>query len=265
MVPLETLQALLLGLVEGLTEFIPVSSTAHLLLLGRALGFENTGFTFEILIQLGAILAIITVYWRKCLDLTVRLPTDPSARKFALGVLLAFLPAAILGASLHGVIKGVFFQTPVLICVMLILGGFVLLWADKKDFKTPHQDAFSLPLLTALKIGLFQCLALVPGTSRSGATIVGALLLGVEKKAAAEFSFFLALPTMSGAFAYDLYKNWGAITERDIHLTMIGFVAAFGAGAVVVKGLLKFVGTHGFAPFAWWRIAVGALGLLLFL
>lgn len=259
------INALIMGIVEGLTEFIPVSSTAHLLLLGRALGFESTGFTFEILIQLGAILAIVTIYWEKCLDILKRLPHDRSAQKFALGIAVAFFPAAVLGVAMHGIIKGVFFETPILICAMLIIGGIVLLWADKRPMPEQHDDAFELPILTALKIGLFQCLALVPGTSRSGATIVGALLLGVNKKAAAEFSFFLALPTMSGAFVYDLYKNWNVISTHDIQTTIVGFIAAFIAGALVVKHLVKFVGNHGFAVFAWWRIAVGVVGIILFM
>jgi len=277
------LEAALLGVVEGLTEFLPVSSTGHLLLLGHFLGFESTGKTFEVLIQLGAILAILAVYFAKLLNVALALPSDPSARRFVLGVLIAFLPAAVIGASLHGFIKSVLFETPMVVCVALILGGLVLLWVDMrhrpqavpargtdgpvhKGSGAPvedvaYDDAMKFPLRMCLIIGLCQCLALIPGVSRSGSTIVGALLMGASKRAAAEFSFFLAMPTMAGAFAYDLYKNRAALSLDDAALIGVGFVCAFVTALIVVRYVLDFISARGFAPFAWWRMIVGAAGL----
>ena len=254
-------EALLLGLLEGLTEFIPVSSTGHILLAGHFLGFESTGKAFEILIQLGAILAILTVYSGRLWRIAADLPREARARRFVLGVLIAFLPAAFIGVLAHGFIKTVLFETPMLICVMLILGGFVLLWVDRMALRSKYHDAMDFPLSLCLKIGLFQTLAMIPGTSRSGATIVGALLMGADKRSAAEFSFFLAMPTMAGAFAYDLYKNWGVLSAADLPVITVGFVAAFVMGVIVVRYLLDYVSRHGFALFAWWRLAVGGIGL----
>lgn len=256
------IEALFLGLIEGLTEFIPVSSTAHLLLVGHFLGFESNGKTFEVLIQLGAVLAILVVYFQRFLRIALMLPSSAGARRFVLGVLLAFLPAAVIGAALHGFIKQVLFESPMLICGTLIFGGVVLLVIDKVAPKPKYNNAMGLPPMLALKIGFCQCLALIPGMSRSGSTIVGAMLMGVDKKAAAEFSFFLALPTMLGAFAYDLYKNRGALTLDDGVLIAIGFAAAFCAALLVVRSLLDFVSRHGYAAFGWWRIAVGIAGLV---
>lgn len=254
--------AALLGLVEGLTEFIPVSSTAHLLLLGRAIGFESTGHSFEVLIQLGAVLAVLSVYFGRLWRLFVTLPSDPASRRFVGGILLAFLPAAVFGALAHDFIKTVLFDTPVVICIALIVGGIALLAIDRMPIKVRYRDVTEFPLGLCLKIGLFQCLALVPGTSRSGATVAGALLLGAEKRAAAEFSFFLAMPTMAGAFTYDLIKNRGILSGDDALLIVVGFVMAFVSAVLVVRGLLDFVARHGFAPFAWWRIVVGTIGLV---
>jgi undecaprenyl-diphosphatase len=255
-------EALVLGLVEGLTEFIPVSSTAHLLLLGHFMGFQSTGRTFEVLIQLGAVLAILTVYFERFVRVARQLPTNPGARRFVLGVVVAFLPAAVIGAFAHGFIKGVLFETPALICATLIFGGVVLLFIDKVVPEPRYNNAMGLPLPVALKIGFWQCLAMIPGMSRSGSTIVGGMLMGVDKRAAAEFSFFLALPTMLGAFTYDLYKNRNALSLDDGLLIAIGFVAAFCAAVVVVRSLLDFVSRHGYKPFGWWRIAVGIAGLI---
>lgn len=255
-------QAVLLGFLEGLTEFLPVSSTAHILLAGHFLGFQSPGKTFEVLIQLGAILAIVVVYFRRLLHMACALPSDPVVRRFVVGLLVAFLPAAVFGALLHAFIKEVLFETPVLICAMLILGGFVLLGVDKLNLAVRYRDVSDIPPPRAFGIGLFQCLALVPGVSRSGATIVGGLLLGADKRTAAEFSFFLALPTMAGAFTYDLYKNWERLQVADALPIAVGFVVAFVTAVAVVKMALDFIGRHGFAPFAWWRIAVGALGLV---
>lgn len=255
------LDALVLGLLEGLTEFIPVSSTGHLLLAGHFMGFESTGKAFEILIQLGAILAILTVYSSRLIKLLVDFPNDGRTRRFVFGIVLAFLPAAFLGVLAHGFIKTVLFETPMLVCVMLIIGGFILLWIDRLDLKPRYHDVMDFPLSLCLKIGLFQCLALIPGTSRSGSTIVGSLLLGTDKRSAAEFSFFLAMPTMAGAFTYDLYKNRDVLTAADLPVIGVGFVAAFVAAVIVVRYLLDYVSKHGFALFAWWRLVVGTLGL----
>ncbi|MGE0022755.1 MAG: undecaprenyl-diphosphate phosphatase [Hyphomicrobium sp.] len=254
-------QALLLGFLEGLTEFLPVSSTGHLLLAGHFLGFDSPGKTFEVLIQLGAILAVVVVYFQRLLQMACALPTDPGVRRFVLAVLVAFLPAAVIGAAAHDFIKDVLFETPKLICLMLILGGLVLLAVDKLTFSPRYHDVIEIPTSRAFGIGLFQCLAMIPGVSRSGSTIVGGLLLGADKRTAAEFSFFLAMPTMAGAFALDLYKNWERLSVSDALPIGVGFVAAFVTGVVVVKYALGFIGRHGFSPFAWWRIAVGALGL----
>lgn len=255
-----TFEAVILGLVEGLTEFIPVSSTGHLLLLGHFLGFESNGKAFEVLVQLGAILAILTVYSGKLIELARGLPSEPAAQRFVIGVLVAFLPAAFFGALLHGFIKGVLFN-PWIVCVTLIIGGFVLMLIDDMKLKVTQTDATRFPLPMYAKIGLFQCLAMVPGVSRSGATIVGAMLMGADKRSAAEFSFFLAMPTMAGAFAYDLLKNYKTLTFDDGVLIAVGFAAAFVSGVVVVRSLLDFVSRRGFALFAWWRIVVGAAGL----
>lgn len=255
-------QAILLGFLEGLTEFLPVSSTGHLLLAGHFLGFDSPAKTFEVLIQLGAILAIVYVYFGKLWRMLVDLPNDPWVRRFIISLFVAFLPAAFAGFLLHAFIKDVLFEAPALVCVMLIAGGFILLAVDR--WLAPparFSDVMDIPPARAFGIGIFQCLALVPGVSRSGATIVGGLLLGAEKRAAAEFSFFLALPTMSGAFAYDLYVNWNVIQSADVVPIAVGFVMAFVTAVVVVKYALAFIGRHGFTPFAWWRIMVGTAGL----
>lgn len=258
------ISALILGVVEGLTEFIPVSSTGHILLLGHFLGFESTGKTFEVLIQLGAILAIVTIYFHRLVSIAKALPTNAAARRFVAGVTLAFLPAAFAGVYLHSLIKTVLFESPMLICIMLILGGFALLWVDRKASQiTPRfTDIEEYPIWLCLVIGLFQCLALVPGVSRSGATIAGSLLMGTDKRSAAEFTFFLAMPTMGGAFVYDLYKNIDHVSADDLLLVAVGFAAAFVMGAIVVRYLLDFVSKHGFAPFAYWRIFIGTAGLI---
>ncbi len=254
--------ALLLGLLEGLTEFIPVSSTGHILLAGHFLGFESTGKAFEVLIQLGAILAILSVYFGRLWKLLVDLPRDGRTQRFVLGILVAFLPAAFIGALAHDFIKTVLFETPMLICIMLLIGGVVLLWVDRWALQPRYHDVMDYPLSLCLKIGLFQCLAMIPGTSRSGATIVGALLMGADKRSAAEFSFFLAMPTMAGAFAYDLYKNRDILSAADLPIIAAGFVMAFISAVIVVRFLLDYVSRHGYALFGWWRIIVGGAGLI---
>ncbi len=261
MTMMDALKALLLGGIEGLTEFLPVSSTGHLLLVGHFLGFESKGKAFEVLVQLGAILAILLVYARKIISIVFGLRDDLHARYFVIAVLLAFLPAAIVGAFAHSFIKSVLFN-PLLVCTTLIGGGLFLLAMEEMELKPRYDDAMDMPLRTAFLVGLFQCLAMVPGVSRSGATIVSAMFLGASKRAAAEFSFFLAMPTMIGAFAYDLFKNYKLLEFNDGVLIAIGFVAAFISGLFVVRGFLQFVSRHGFVVFAWWRIIVGSLGLI---
>jgi undecaprenyl-diphosphatase len=253
-------KALFLGALEGLTEFLPVSSTGHLLLAGHFLGFQSTGKSFEVLVQLGAILAILSVYFGRLWAIAKALPHSADARRFAIGVIVAFLPAAAIGAVLHGFIKGVLFN-PFVVCVALILGGLVLLVVDDLRLETRHRDATRFPLSMYVKIGFLQCLAMIPGVSRSGATIVGAMLLGADKRAAAEFSFFLAIPTMAGAFTYDLLKNYKILDLGDAAVIGVGFAAAFVTALVVVRSLLDYVSRRGFALFGWWRIIVGALGL----
>jgi undecaprenyl-diphosphatase len=254
-------QVILLGLLEGLTEFIPVSSTGHLLLAGHFLGVESPGKTFEVLIQLGAVLAIFSVYSTKLFRLMSDAARSSRARRFIAGVLIAFLPAAVIGAAAHKYIKEILFNSPWLICTTLVLGGLVLLAVDKIRLKPRYHDAMDLPILSALIIGFAQCLAMVPGVSRSGSSIVAALLLGADKRAATEFSFFLAMPTMAGAFAFDLYKNYALLHAEDMRSIALGFVVSFLAGVLVVRYLLDYVSRHGFALFAWWRILVGGMGL----
>src|SRR5688572_7062367 len=236
----QIIEALFLGLIEGLTEFLPVSSTGHLLLVGHFLGFESTGKTFEVLIQLGAILAILSVYFNKLWSIAKALPHDPMARHFVIGVLIAFLPAALIGAVLHGFIKEVLFN-PWIVCVTLIVGGFVLLVIDRMPLEATKTDATRFPLSMYLKIGFIQCVAMIPGVSRSGATIVGAMLMGASKRAAAEFSFFLAMPTMAGAFAYDLFKNYKDLSFNDVALIAIGFAVAFVSALAVARTLLDYI------------------------
>ena len=259
---MDWLYAILLGILEGLTEFIPVSSTGHLLLAKRALGLDAGWDTFIVVIQLGAILAVVTVYFLRFWNIFLRLPHDPTARKFVLSVLVAFIPAALVGVFLYDFITKVLFDSPQLICWSLIVGGFVLLGLDRLGRDGRHKDAMKLPLPTAFGVGVIQCLSVIPGVSRSGATIAGGLLLGCDKRTAAEFSFFLAIPTMAGAFAVDIYQNRDAIGGHDIGLIVVGFITAFVSGLIVMKTFLDLVARHGFAPFAWWRILVGGLGLL---
>lgn len=254
--------AALLGLLEGLTEFLPVSSTGHLLLASHFLGFESAGKTFEVVIQFGAVLALLTIYFAKLWQVFSTAHTDPAARRFVVSVLLAFLPAVVIGVLAHDFIKTVLFETPRLIAIMLILGGVVLLFIDRIAPAPVHMDATALPFRKALAIGFVQCLAMIPGVSRSGATIVGALLMGVEKRAAAEFSFFLSMPTMAAAVSYDLLKNRDALDFSALSQIAVGFVLAFITGVLVVKWLLSYVSRHGYALFGWWRIIVGGVALI---
>ncbi len=262
------LEALLLGLVEGLTEFIPVSSTGHLILVGDLLGFEGPpGKVFEIVIQLGAILAVCWAYREKLAHTAAGVFDDPASFRFARNILAGFVPALVIGALAHGFIKRVLFS-PWVVSVMLIVGGLAILaierWLAGRPDHPRHHAAEDFSLGLSFKIGLAQTVAMIPGVSRSGATIMGALVLGADRRAATEFSFFLAVPTMLAATVYDLYKNWTALSLDSGLVIAVGFVAAFLAALVVVRQLIAFVSRHGFAPFAWYRIAVGAvmLGLL---
>lgn len=254
--------ALILGVIEGLTEFLPVSSTGHLLLAGHFMGFQSSGRTFEVVIQLGAVLAIVWVYFSRLWGVARSVGTDPGAQWFVATILLAFLPAAVIGVLAHGFIKTVLFETPQLIAWMLIAGGLVLLVVDRLAPAPRHDNAMRLPLRTSVTIGFIQCLAMVPGVSRSGATIVGALMLGVSRRAAAEFSFFLSLPTMLGAFTYDLWKNRAVLDSGAWAEIAVGFVAAAITGIFVVRWMLAWVTKNGFAIFGWWRIIVGSAALV---
>ncbi|MDO8296491.1 MAG: undecaprenyl-diphosphate phosphatase [Caulobacter sp.] len=259
----DLLAAILLGIIEGLTEFIPVSSTGHLLLAKAALGLTDPSWdSFIVLIQLGAILAVMALYFRRLWAVLIGLPTSAEARRFALSVLVAFLPAVVFGFLLYDFIKQVLFESPGVICWSLIVGGVLLLAIDRWSPAPRQQDAMKLSLPTALGVGLFQVLAMIPGVSRSGATIVGGVMLGIDKRAAAEFSFYLAIPTMIGAFAKDFWESRESLMVGDhLGLLAVGFVVSFVSGLVVVKVLLDFVSKRGLAPFGWWRIAVGAVGL----
>jgi undecaprenyl-diphosphatase len=259
----DTLRAVILGVVEGVTEFLPVSSTGHLLLAERFFGLGEDGFwkSFAILIQLGAILAIVVLYFARLLRVAIGALTNPDDRRFIIGVLVAFLPAVIIGLIAGKYIKLLLFD-PWVVCFSLIVGGAILLWVDQLDHKPHEHDATRFPLLMYLWIGVAQCLAMIPGVSRSGATIVAAMLLGADKRSAAEFSFFLAIPTMVGAFAYDFYKNRGEMTTDHLGIIAIGFVVSFITAMIVVKSFLNYVTRHGFTFFAWWRVIVGTLGLI---
>ena len=259
----DLVKAVVLGIIEGLTEFVPVSSTGHLLLVERFFGFsdEEFGKTFAILIQFGAILALLSIYFVRLWKLALGFFVDAPARRFVIGVLLAFLPAAVVGALAHDFIKSVLFNVW-LICFMFIVGGVVLLWIDRLDLKPRHDDAMKFSLPMYFGIGLCQVVAMVPGVSRSGATIVGAMLLGADRRSAAEFSFWLAMPTMAGAFAYDLYKSHGQLAAGNKIIVAVGFAVSFVCAWIVVKTFLDYVQRHGFGLFAWWRIVVGVLGLI---
>lgn len=251
---------LLLGFIEGLTEFLPVSSTAHLLIGERVLGFHPPGEVFPIVIQFGAILAVVAVYWRKFWDVLIGLPTKPEARTFTLGVLVAFLPSAVAGFLLHGFIKTVLFDPSISLIVIaaaLIIGGVLILVLERIAPPPRYADGDNLPLVKCFQIGLCQCLSLVPGVSRSGATILGGMLFGVERKAGAAFTFYLAVPTMLAATVYDLYKNRDVLSADAASDIAIGFVVSFVVALVVVKTFIAFIGRYGLAPFGWYRIAAG--------
>jgi undecaprenyl-diphosphatase len=259
----DIVKAMVLGVVEGLTEFVPVSSTGHLLLVEHFFGFgdETFGKSFAILIQFGAVLALLSIYFLRLWNVAVALPFDPKARRFVLGVLVAFLPAMVIGALAYSFIKSVLFN-PWIVCIMFIVGGFVLLWVDRLPLEPRYHDAMTFSLPACLGIGFCQCLAMIPGVSRSGATIVAAMLFGADRRSATEFSFFLAMPTMLGAFVYELYKNWAQMGRSNWVIVAVGFIVSFIAGWWVVKRLLDYVSHHSFSLFVWWRVVVGAIGLI---
>lgn len=256
------LKALILGIVEGLTEFLPISSTGHLILIGDLLDFnDERAKVFFIAIQLGAILAVCWEYRSKIVEVVRGIGTSASANRFVVNVMIAFLPAAILGLLFVKIIKFYLFH-PVPVAMALIIGGLLILWAERREHAIEVEQVDDMDWKHALKIGLAQCLALIPGTSRSGATIIGGLFFGLSRKAAAEFSFFLAIPTMFAATFYDLFKNRELLDWTDVGLIAVGFIAAFLSALVAVRGLLKFVSNHDFTIFAWYRIVFGIVILV---
>jgi len=265
------LKAAVMGVVEGLTEFLPISSTGHLILAGALLGFDDEkAKVFDIAIQTGAILAVIIVYWEKIKSTVIALPTQRLARRFALNVLIAFLPAVLLGLLFGKAIKEHLF-TPTVVASTFIIGGFIILWVEgwgRKPLHDGHPDDHarivnveSMTPLDALKVGLVQCLAMVPGTSRSGATIIGGMLLGMSRKAATDFSFYLAIPTLIGAGAYSLYKERALLSMADVPMFVVGLVFSFLSAWACVRWLLRYIATHSFVVFAWYRIAFGVVVL----
>jgi undecaprenyl-diphosphatase len=257
----DLIKALVLGIVEGLTEFLPISSTGHLILVGSLLDFESEkGKVFEIVIQVGAVLAVVWEYRARFARVLGGLTHDAMARRFVGNLFIAFLPAAVLGLLLGKHIKNLLFR-PIPVALAFIVGAFVILWAERRQHATRIEHVDDITPLDALKIGCAQTLALIPGTSRSGATIIGGLLLGLSRKAAAEFSFFLAIPTLMAAAAYDAFKHRSLFTASDIGLFGVGLVAAFVSAFLCVRWLLRYVSRHDFTAFAWYRIAFGLVVL----
>ena len=259
-------KAAIMGIVEGLTEFLPISSTGHLILAGALLGFDDEkAKVFDIAIQTGAIFAVILVYWQKIRSTLVALPTDKQAQQFALNVLIDFIPAVILGLLFGKAIKANLF-TPTVVATTFIIGGFIILWAEARHKNNPGatrvHDVDSMTTGDAVKVGLVQCLAMIPGTSRSGATIIGGMLLGLSRKAATDFSFFLAMPTLIGAGVYSLYKERALLSVADVPMFAVGLVFAFLSAWLCIHWLLRYIATHSFVPFAWYRIGFGILVLV---
>jgi len=255
-------KAAVMGVVEGLTEFLPISSTGHLILAGSLLGFDDAkAKVFDIAIQTGAIFAVILVYWQKIHSTVVALPRQAKARRLALNVIIGFIPAVVLGLIFGKMIKEQLF-TPVVVASTFIIGGFIILWAEKRppgSIRVEHVD--DMTMWDALKVGLVQCFAMIPGTSRSGSTIIGGMLLGLSRQAATDFSFFLAIPTLIGAGAYSLYKERALLSMADVPLFSVGLVFSFVSAWLCVRWLLKYISTHDFIPFAWYRIAFGIVVL----
>ncbi|MGE5151883.1 MAG: undecaprenyl-diphosphate phosphatase [Rhodospirillaceae bacterium] len=257
------MKAAIMGIVEGLTEFLPISSTGHLILAGSLLGFGGEkAKVFEIAIQTGAIVAVVLVYWQRLRDTAAGLASQPQARRFVLNVAIAFVPAVVLGLAFGKAIKAHLF-TPLVVATTFIVGGLVILWAERRPASTVRVASVDeMSALDALKVGLAQCLALVPGTSRSGATIIGGMLFGLSRRAATDFSFYLAIPTLVGAGAYSLYKERALLSAADVPLFAIGLVFSFLSAWACVRWLLRYIATHDFVPFAWYRIAFGGIVLL---
>ncbi|HCX83360.1 MAG: undecaprenyl-diphosphatase [Curvibacter sp. RIFCSPHIGHO2_12_FULL_63_18] len=261
------IKAALMGVVEGLTEFLPISSTGHLILAGALLDFldHDKRQVFEIAIQTGAIFAVILVYWQKIRDTLVALPTEKQAQRFALNVAIGFVPAVVLGLLFGKFIKAHLF-TPTIVATTFIVGGFIILWAERRQTHNPKTvrvaEVDAMTPLDALKVGLVQCLAMVPGTSRSGATIIGGMLLGLSRKAATDFSFFLAIPTLIGAGVYSLYKERALLSVADVPLFGVGLVFSFVSAWLCVRWLLRFISTHSFVGFAYYRIVFGIVVLV---
>ncbi|TFY96927.1 undecaprenyl-diphosphate phosphatase [Ramlibacter rhizophilus] len=255
-------KAALMGIVEGLTEFLPVSSTGHLILAGSLLGFTDAkAKVFDIAIQTGAIFAVILVYWQKIRTTVVGLPSQPLARRFSANVVIGVLPAIVLGLLLGATIKAHLF-TPDVVATALIVGGLIILWAEKRApvaARIEHTDDMST--WDALKVGLAQCVALIPGMSRSGATIIGGMLMGLSRRAATDFSFYLAIPTLIGAGVYSLWKERALLSVEDAPMFVIGLVFSFASAWICVRWLLRYVASHSFVPFAWYRIAFGIVVL----
>jgi undecaprenyl-diphosphatase len=259
-------KAAIMGLVEGFTEFLPISSTGHLILAGSLLGFDDDkAKVFDIAIQTGAIFAVILVYWQKIRETVATLPSSKLSQRFAINVLIAFTPAVVLGLLFGKAIKANLFN-PVVVASTFIIGGFIILWAEKRQANNPKlatiHDVDAMTPLDALKVGLVQCLAMIPGTSRSGATIIGGMLLGLSRKAATDFSFYLAIPTLIGAGVYSLYKERALLSVADAPMFGVGLVVSFISAWLCIRWLLKFIATHSFVGFAYYRIAFGLIVLL---
>lgn len=256
-------KAAIMGIVEGLTEFLPISSTGHLILAGALLGFDDEkAKVFDIAIQTGAIFAVILVYWQKIKSTVVALPRQAKAQRLALNVVIGFLPAVILGLAFGSAIKAHLF-TPVVVATTFIVGGFIILWAEKRPPGSVRiENVDDMTALDALKVGLVQCFAMIPGTSRSGSTIIGGMLLGLSRQAATDFSFFLAIPTLIGAGAYSLYKSRALLSVADLPMFVVGLVFSFVSAWLCVRWLLRYISTHDFVPFAWYRIAFGIVVLV---
>jgi len=258
-------KAVVMGMVEGLTEFLPISSTGHLILAGALLGFDDEkAKVFDIAIQTGAIFAVIIVYWQKIRSTVMALPSDRQAQRFALNVLIAFVPAVLLGLLFGKAIKAHLF-TPVVVASTFILGGFVILWAERRQLQAATAprilEVEAMTPLDALKVGLVQCLAMIPGTSRSGATIIGGMLLGLSRKAATDFSFYLAIPTLIGAGVYSLYKERALLSMADVPLFGVGLLVSFASAWLCIRWLLGFIASHSFNGFAYYRIVFGLVVL----
>ncbi len=260
------LKSAIMGIVEGLTEFLPISSTGHLILAGSLLNFTGAkAHVFEIAIQTGAILAVIIVYWQKIRDTLVQLPSSRNAQRFSLNVLIAFLPAVMLGLLFGKMIKEHLF-TPQVVATTFILGALVIFWAERRPQSAARiHSVDEMTAWDALKVGLVQCLAMIPGTSRSGATIIGGMLLGLSRKAATDFSFFLAIPTLIGAGVYSLYKDRALLSMADLPMFLVGLVFSFISAWFCVRWLLRYISSHSFVPFAWYRLVFGGIVLVTWL